>query len=96
MTELEQSDQFVSRRLQEVSIFLQDYALGDFTDSIEIPEQEDEFTELLVGLSLVVNDFRELMADRETREADLQQRYDVIQLSERLGEEPVYGISFAE
>jgi PAS domain S-box-containing protein len=43
-------------------LLLQKYATGDFSESIQIPEKEDEFAEILVGLSLMVDDIRELIS----------------------------------
>ena len=63
--ELETYKVYVASRLKELSPFLQNYALGDFSSELKIPEQEDEFTELLVGITLMVDDFREMVAERE-------------------------------
>jgi PAS domain S-box-containing protein len=70
-TELETYKAYVVSRLRELSPFLCKYALGDFTSEIEIPEQEDEFTELLVGISLMVEDFREMVAELQKTQQEL-------------------------
>ena len=64
-TELKQYREYVSARLSELSPLLQNYAVGDFSENIQIPEEEDEFTELLVGLTLMVDDIREMIAEKE-------------------------------
>ncbi len=69
-SELEQYKHHVSTRLRRIVPLLQKYALGDFSESLEIPKKEDEFTELFVGLSLMMDDIKELInteADRTTR-----------------------------
>lgn len=67
---LKKYKQDVAKRLAAVVPVLQKVAMGDFTGKIEIPEKEDEFTELLVGLSLMMDDLRELEKTRkETEEA---------------------------
>ena len=60
-SEMEEYKDYVSARLSQLSPFMQSYALGDFSESIEIPEEEDEFTELLVGLTLMVDDIKEIV-----------------------------------
>ena len=52
-SELEKYKQHVSSQLSNLSPLLQSYALGDFSRTLEIPDKENEFTELLVGLSLL-------------------------------------------
>ncbi len=56
---------YVHSRLSEIIPFLERYALGDFTRELKIPDQKDEFTELLVGISLMVEDIRDLIKEQE-------------------------------
>ena len=58
---LKKYKEYVSARLGKVSPLLVKYAMGDFSQTIEIPEKEDEFTELLVGMNLMVDDIKELL-----------------------------------
>jgi len=58
-------EKYVALRLKQLQPILQKYALGDFSKSIDIPEEEDEFTELLVGLSLMVDDIKEIIDEKE-------------------------------
>ncbi len=60
-SELEQYKQYASTRLSQIIPMLQRYAMGDFSENIEIPEKEDEFTGILVGLNLMLDDIRELI-----------------------------------
>lgn len=69
-SELEEYKQYVSTRLNQIMPILQEYAIGNFSKSIEIPEKEDEFTELLVGLDLMREDTQELVK----REANMLAR----------------------
>ena len=69
-SEMEKYKEYVAARLRIISPLLQSYAIGDFSESIKIPEKEDEFTELLVGISLMADDIKEFInteADRTTR-----------------------------
>ena len=58
--ELEKHREYVKKRLAELTPIIQKAAVGDFSVQIKIPEKEDEFSELLVGLSLMLDDLREL------------------------------------
>ncbi len=70
-SELVEFKQYVSNRLSTLTPFLQKYALGDFSATITIPDVEDEFTELLVGLTLMVEDFREMLQELQNAHNDL-------------------------
>jgi PAS domain-containing protein len=59
------SNQEVRRRLNELTPYLADYAAGDFSRKLPVPEQEDEYTELLVNINQMVDDFQELMQAQE-------------------------------
>ena len=67
-SEIEKYKEYVSGRLGQLSPFLQSYALGDFSETIEIADEEDEFTELLVALVLMVDDIKELIRERADAE----------------------------
>ncbi len=82
-SELEQYREYVVAQLNELSPLLQSYALGDFSESIEIPEQEDEFTELFVGLSLMVDDIKEMIREREDTINRLRQAEAALRASEQ-------------
>jgi len=49
---------------------LQKVALGDFSQKIEIPEKENEFTELLVTLNLMIDNLKKLTASLQKSAAD--------------------------
>ncbi|MEW6041720.1 MAG: histidine kinase dimerization/phospho-acceptor domain-containing protein, partial [Elusimicrobiota bacterium] len=79
-SELEKYKEYISTRLNQLIPLLQKYSIGDFSESIEIPEKEDEFTELLTGLSLMIDDLIELIkkeaeaAKEKARAEALQER----------------------
>jgi PAS domain S-box-containing protein len=81
-SELEEYREYVSARLSQLSPLLQGYALGDFSESIEIPDEEDEFTELLVGLTLMVDDIKEMIQEREDTISRLTQAEAALRESE--------------
>jgi PAS domain S-box-containing protein len=47
------------KHLRTIIPILQKIAMGDFSESIKIPEKEDEFTELFVALNLMIDDLKE-------------------------------------
>ena len=81
-SEVEQYKETVSTRLSQLSPFLQKYALGDFSESIEVPGEEDEFTELLVGLRLMVDEIKELIEEKESTIVKLKRAEEALQESE--------------
>jgi PAS domain S-box-containing protein len=50
---------YASERLAKLTSVLEKVAMGDFSQSIAIDEKEDEFTEHLVSLNLMISDMRE-------------------------------------
>ncbi|MCG2718064.1 MAG: hypothetical protein L6408_04420 [Nanoarchaeota archaeon] len=62
---LEEYKEYVAERLKSVYSIFERTATGDFSVGIEIPEKEDEFTELLVGLKFMLEDLQELMRVKE-------------------------------
>jgi len=51
---------YVQERMGRIIPVLEEAAMGNLSSMLEIPEQEDEFTELLVSLNLMLDDLREL------------------------------------
>ncbi len=72
--ELKKYKEYVKERLAKLTPILQKAAVGDFTEKIETPEKEDEFSELFVGLSLMIDDLRELEKVRERGEKEKKER----------------------
>ena len=73
-SDLEHYKQYVFSRLNQIVPLLQEYAVGNFSKSIEIPEKGDEFTELLIGLNLMVADIQELIKIEAEKSARLASR----------------------
>jgi PAS domain S-box-containing protein len=69
----ERDSAYVAAQLRRLSPLLQQYAMGDFSENIPIPDEEDEFTELLVGLHLMVDDIREMLQAQEETIAKLRE-----------------------
>jgi hypothetical protein len=64
--ELDQYKKYISERIGGIVPVLEKAAMGDFSGMIEIPKEEDEFTELFVALNLAFDDLREF--DRVQKE----------------------------
>ena len=82
--ELDKHKEYVKKRLAELTPILQKAAVGDFIGKIKIPEKEDEFSELLVGLSLMMDDLQELQKIREKSEREAGERMKELEQWRRL------------
>jgi PAS domain S-box-containing protein len=71
--------EYVKQRLQPISDLLADIAAGDFTKTLEIPEKEDEFTELYVGLTFMMEDLQEHLKEREEVELELKKHQEKLE-----------------
>lgn len=77
--ELENYKINTAKRLAQLTPILQKTSTGEFDTKIEIPEKEDEFTELLVGLSLMIDDLEEL---EKTRVESEKERIEAVRKAE--------------
>ena len=80
-TDLNQYKEFVKERLKSLLNVVQSVSSGDFSVSVKIPEKEDEFTALSIGLERMINDMIEANRVSEERMAQLQT---VVEEKERL------------
>ena len=65
LIQLELFKEETKKTLEKLTPLLQQIAVGDFSGNVEIPEEENEFTELLMGLQLMINDLKECSEERE-------------------------------
>ena len=68
--ELEEYKKNTAKKMAKLTPVLQKTATGDFSEKIKIPVKEDEFTELFVGLSLMIDDLREMEITRKEAEEE--------------------------
>ena len=61
--------EYVQRRLDLLTPILKQYAMGDFTEKIPVPDEQDEFTELMVSINLMGEDFQKILKDLEDQQA---------------------------
>ncbi|PCI21333.1 hypothetical protein COB64_00420 [Candidatus Wolfebacteria bacterium] len=73
-TKLKKENMYIKNRLSALSPIFHKMALGDFSFDIDIPEKEDEFTELLVTLDLMKDDINELVRELATSEKELEEK----------------------
>ncbi len=64
----------VQRRLASIAPVMEKISIGDFTDNIPFPEEEDEFTELIVGLNLMIDDLRFMFEENRRRSEENRRR----------------------
>ncbi len=77
--ELEGYKEYVRERLAQLTPILQRAAVGDFSGEIQIPAEEDEFSELLIGLSLMMDDLRELEKAKREGEKEREERLEELE-----------------
>ena len=78
LKELTKYKEYVKKRLGKLTPVLQKAAVGDFTEKIETPKKEDEFSEQLVGLNLMIDDLQEL--ERANRKSAEEKRKRLVEL----------------
>ena len=71
---LKKYKEYVKERIAQLTPLLQKAAMGDFSEKVEIPLEEDEFSELLVGLNLMMDDLRQLQEMRDTAETESKEK----------------------
>ncbi len=93
--ELEAYKKRVQDALSKLNKVFVSTAVGDFNANVEVPEQEDEFTELFVGIKLIMDVVNEKMDDLNKVNRDLERT--VIQRTQRLREaQAVAGLGYWE
>lgn len=62
----------VTERLSRMAPVLEKISIGDFSENIPLPDEEDEFTELFVGLNLMIDDLRFMFEENRRRSEELR------------------------
>lgn len=71
--ELEKYKKETSKRLEELIPVFQKIANGDFSSEVSIPEREDEFTPLVITLSMLLDDLKFLDKENKTKTEELEE-----------------------
>ena len=61
--ELDAYKKYVRRKLNVLSEIFARASIGDFTHNVDVPDEDDEFTELYVGVQIMVEVIREKIND---------------------------------
>lgn len=69
---LEQYKVKINKRLSQLTPYLQKAAIGDFSQTIKLPDEDDEFTELIVSVNLMIEDLREMKEELEYKNSTLE------------------------
>ncbi len=78
--ELKSYKRNTAKKLAKLTPLLQRTATGSFSQRVKMPTREDEFTELLVGLNLMIDDLEEI--DKTRKEAE-RKRLAAVRKAER-------------
>jgi methyl-accepting chemotaxis protein len=62
---------YVRQRLAKLNRIFANASVGDFSERVDVPETEDEFTELFTGIAIMLDVIREKIADGEYLTAEL-------------------------
>jgi len=63
----------ILEKLNNIIPILQKISMGDFSEKIEIPEAEDEFTELLVAIKLMAEDLEKASKKANSKIEEVQE-----------------------
>ena len=74
LTGLEEYKKQVIKKLSALAPILQRVSMGEFSENVVVPEKEDEFTELLASISLMIDDLRELAKTQEQIKAEIEKQ----------------------
>jgi PAS domain S-box-containing protein len=74
---LEEYKKFIKQRLEPISDILAHIAAGDFSKKLDIPAEDDEFTELYVGFDFMMEDLQEHLTERKRVENIISRLYDI-------------------
>ena len=70
------------QRLEEISPILKDVAMGDYSRTIPIPGEDDDLTEHLVALNIVIEDLREMHRTEQKRIGEIKAKNDELTRSQ--------------
>ncbi|MBN2379035.1 GAF domain-containing protein [candidate division WOR-3 bacterium] len=77
---------YVRKRLEDIAPILEKVSLGEFDQSIPIPAaEEDEFTELFVGLNLMIEDLKFMFQENQEKTTELERRLTELSVFNEVG-----------
>jgi signal transduction histidine kinase len=78
LNDLERYQRYVRRQLKSLAPIFAKAAIGDFSGQVAIPEKEDELTEFMVGVQIILDTIREKVKELENSLSQLQAANDII------------------
>jgi methyl-accepting chemotaxis protein len=66
------SQEQIKKRLDEIMPIMQKIAMGDFSQSIPVPDAEDEFTAHFIALNFMIDDLRDIVEENKKQAAQLE------------------------
>src|SRR5690349_6531338 len=70
----EQYHDYVRQQLARLNTVFANASVGDFSEHLDIPEADDEFTELFTGIAIMLDVIREKIADAEYLNDELKKQ----------------------
>lgn len=70
--DLRKLQEYAKSRLEYVTPVLKKVALGDFSSKIDVPQDVDEFTEHLVSLNVMIDDFKEMVKSIKQKQEEVE------------------------
>ena len=81
---LDKYKKYVSGKLESLTPIFQKIATGDFSVEVELPQKEDEFTPLIVSLSIILDDLKKLDKENKEKQEILKKRVDELERFRKL------------
>ncbi|MDD4412573.1 MAG: PAS domain-containing protein [Patescibacteria group bacterium] len=78
---------YAKERLAQVAPILHQTAMGNFSQTIPLPEGEDEFTEHFVSINLMIEDLNSLMKQLKSKQLEQQKQNDELEKTSKELEE---------
>lgn len=78
---------YAKERLAQVAPILHQAAMGNFSQTITLPEGEDEFTEHFVSINLMIEDLNSLMKQLKSKQLEQQKQNDELEKTSKELEE---------
>lgn len=72
--ELEAYKQYVKDKLAKLSPLFAKASIGDFSDDVEIPLEEDEFSEFYTGIQVIIEVIRQKISELENVNSQMAER----------------------
>lgn len=90
--DLRELTEYAKKRLSKITPILKRVAKGDFSKKIDISKEKDEFTNHLIALNIMIDDFRRMMNEIQDKSEELEDQYGKLELTSQELEEAKIGL----